>query len=146
MASACGWILLFRIMLSFLERWFLWFLPEETQILLVGFLELSIGCIRLGSIPSEDIRFVLCSAMLAFGGLCVAMQTGSVSQGLSLKVFFRGKMIQTLFSIILSILAIVIPFAFALIFAGILFFPFLTKKEVAIRNFPLYNRFRKLGR
>jgi len=129
MASVCGWILLFRITLSFLERWFLWLLPDEIQIIISGFLELSIGSIQLSSIPSEDMRFILCSGMLAFGGLCVAMQTASVTQGLSLRYYFQGKLMQTFFSIALSLLIIAHSSGWMLICAGILFFPLLSKKR-----------------
>jgi hypothetical protein len=38
--------------------------------------------------------------MLAFGGICVTMQTISVTAGLSLKQYFLGKAIQTAFSVI----------------------------------------------
>lgn len=104
MGSICGWILLFRILLEFAERWFLWRFSEGIQVLLSGFLELSIGCCQLRLIPSEPIRFVVCSAMLSMGGLCVAMQTASAAHGIPLGGYFRGKLLQTVFSILLALL------------------------------------------
>lgn len=102
MGIICGWILLFRIAMGFLERWFGWLLPEEILVILTGFLELSNGCCALERILSPDLRFVACAGMLSFGGLCVALQTASVTKGLSLKGYFRGKLLQTLFSVLLS--------------------------------------------
>jgi hypothetical protein len=39
---------------------------------------------------------------LAFGGVCVLLQTASVTEGLSLGCYIKGKLIQTLFSLWLS--------------------------------------------
>lgn len=100
--QVCGWILLFRGCIAFLDRWFLWMLPQEWQVLLIGLMELSNGCIFLSAVESTEIRFLICSAMLAFGGLCVTMQTISVTRGLSLKLYFPGKVLQTAFSVFLS--------------------------------------------
>ena len=47
MATVCGWVVLFRVLLAFLERWFLWMLPITLQVALCGFLELSNGCCSL---------------------------------------------------------------------------------------------------
>ncbi len=102
MGKVCGWVILFRVVIAFLSRWFLWALPLETQVLLIGCLELSNGCCELALISSENTRFVLCAGMLAFGGLCVTMQTASVTGGLSLRYYLRGKALQTLFSLVLS--------------------------------------------
>ena len=40
-ASVCGWVVLFRVLISFLQRWVLWLLPVPTQICLIGALELT---------------------------------------------------------------------------------------------------------
>jgi hypothetical protein len=40
MGYICGWIVLFRVLLSFLDRWFLWLLPAELQVCIYGLLEL----------------------------------------------------------------------------------------------------------
>jgi len=102
MGYICGWILLFRIILAFLQRWFMWLLPSEAQVAIFGFLELANGCLQLSQIDSVSLRFVLCSGMLAFGGICVMMQTASVISGLRLKPYVVGKLLQALFSICLS--------------------------------------------
>lgn len=102
MATVCGWVVVFRVLITFLGRWILWLLPVEMQVLLTGILELSNGCCELFSIPEIKIRFIICSGMLAFGGLCVTMQTISVANGLPLHGYFQGKLMQTVFSLLLS--------------------------------------------
>ena len=105
MASVCGWIVLFRTLLNILSRWILWLVPVSWQVLLTGLLEISNGCIGLSVVESHSIRFILSSVILCTGGLCVAMQTVSVSPSLNHKTYFIGKLIQTLFIIPLSQLA-----------------------------------------
>ena len=102
MAQVCGWIILFRVLLSFLQQWLFWCLPVPVQVALFGFLELSNGCSVLGYISSESLRFLFASGMLAFGGLCVTMQTASVTSGLSLRYYLLGKLYQTLISLFFS--------------------------------------------
>lgn len=98
----CGWVILFRVIIAFLNRWFLWFLPESARIALIGLLELSNGCCELPKIADIRVRFILCSEMLAAGGLCVTAQTASVTKGLSLRYYFLGKVIQILVSLMIS--------------------------------------------
>ena len=105
MATVCGWIILFRIILNILNRWILWLLPVTWQVMLTGILEISNGCLSLNIIEEPAIRFVLAATILSMGGLCVGMQTVSVSPSLNHKTFFIGKLIQTLFTIPLSQLA-----------------------------------------
>jgi hypothetical protein len=50
-------------------------------------------------IQQEGLRFLLCSLFLSFGGLCVTMQTISVTEGLSIRGYLQGKAIQTAFSL-----------------------------------------------
>ncbi len=118
MAAVCGWILLFRILIAFLQRWLLWLLPAEVQVTVIGLLELSNGCCVLDGVEALPLRFVLCSGILSFGGLCVFMQTQSLAQGLSMKAYLKGKLLQTAFSLLLSAAAMLHIFLPA---AGMLF-------------------------
>lgn len=102
MGVVCGWIILFRILIAFLDKWFLWLLPQTVRVALVGILELSNGCCELANVSNINSRFLLCSGMLAVGGLCVTAQTISVTQGLSLRSYCLGKLIQTFVSLLLS--------------------------------------------
>ncbi len=102
MASVCGWVVLFRVILAFCQRWFLWLLPRETEIFVCGLLELSNGCIELLKIPSQGLRFLLCSCFLSMGGLCVAMQTASAVRELGVGTYFPGKVLQASISLLLA--------------------------------------------
>lgn len=100
MASVCGWVVLFRVILGFLQRYVFFPLPKSIIILLSGLLELTNGCLLLSEIPSLTLRFLWAALMLNFGGICVMMQTSSVIEGLELKYYIRGKLLQTLFSLL----------------------------------------------
>ena len=104
MGYICGWIVLFRVLLTFFDRWFLWILPAELQVCIYGILELANGCLTLDAIPLPGLRFVIASGMLSFGGLCVAMQTASVTGELGIKNYLPGKIMQTTISVLLSII------------------------------------------
>lgn len=98
----CGWVVLFRVLFAFCSRWFLWLLPIEAQAAIYGLLELAGGCCSLNLVAEETLRFVICSGLLAFGGLCVVMQTASVTGSLGLGQYLPGKLIQTISSLWLS--------------------------------------------
>lgn len=102
MGYICGWVIFFRVLLAFLDRWVLWLLPISIRVVVYGFLELANGCCALDSVSSLGLRFVLSSGMLAFGGVCVLMQTSSVVGTLGLTDYLKGKGLQALFSLILS--------------------------------------------
>ena len=102
MALVCGWVILARMLIAFLDRWFLWLLSKPLAIALCGILELSNGCIRLTQVPDEGLRFLLACALLSAGGICVTMQTASVSTGIPMKFYFSGKLLQSCISILLS--------------------------------------------
>ena len=57
MGILCGWIILFRILIAYADRWFLWLLPEEIRSILIGLLELSNGIMELDRIANEPLRF-----------------------------------------------------------------------------------------
>lgn len=104
MSLICGWVIIFRIIICFCDKWFLWRLANNIQILVSGLLELSNGCISLCKIHSEATRFIYASGILAFGGLCVGMQTKSVTQELACGYYFPGKIIQTSLALLLSLI------------------------------------------
>ncbi len=103
MGSVCGWVILFRILICFVDRWFRWCIPYVVNILIAGLLELSNGCCALKDMDHIGARFVLCSTMLAFGGLCVSLQTISVSKAVDTGWYIPGKLLQALFSTLLAV-------------------------------------------
>lgn len=102
MSQVCAWIVLFRVILSFCNRWFLWLFPDEFRVVFYGILELSNGCIALYDLSNEGIKFILSACLLSFGGVCVAMQTVSVTKSLGVGYYFPGKFLQMLLSLMLS--------------------------------------------
>jgi hypothetical protein len=103
MASICGWVIVFRTLMSFLNSNFIFMLPQWLLVLASGFLELSNGCCELLKIPDVKLRFVLCGCMLSFGSICVLLQTNSVVNGLSLRYYVLGKLVQTVVSFVLCL-------------------------------------------
>lgn len=100
MALICGWVVLFRVVIVFLKRWLFFLLNMETQVVVTGLLELTNGCCALPLVENIGMRFTICSCLLAAGGLCVTMQTLSVTRGLSLRYYAAGKVLQTMFSLL----------------------------------------------
>ena len=102
MANICAWIILFRILIHFLCRWFLWALPNEITTMIIGILDLSNGAVMLQSAANDSIRLVLASFMLSFGGVCVYLQTSSVCADLSTRKYIPSKLYQGIISVILA--------------------------------------------
>lgn len=99
MASVCGWVVIFRVVLGFLE----WLpMDEYFQVMLSGFLELANGCLKLSGVERVTARFLVAAVMLNFGGICVLMQTASLIQGLDLRYYLFGKVLQTGFALLYS--------------------------------------------
>lgn len=103
MAGVCGWVVIFRVMLAFFQRWFLWMIPIEVHLWLRGLIELSNGCCSLMETTSLGLRMVIFSGCLGFGGLCVVMQTYSVCDGMDIEWYLPGKITQSAISILLTI-------------------------------------------
>lgn len=102
MATICGWVVIFRVLITFCEHWFLWLLPVWIQCLICGMLELTNGCCMLAQIGDMQTRFILCSVFLSFGGLCVTMQTYSVTEGIDASLYLPGKIKQAVVSALMA--------------------------------------------
>lgn len=102
MASICGWVISFRVVIEFCGRWFLWLFPDTVQICLIGILELTNGCALLSGLDLESTRFLYCALFLGLGGICVGMQTVSVTGTLGTGMYFPGKILQSCFSVLLA--------------------------------------------
>ncbi len=94
LGGVCGWVILFRILIALLAQWAFPYLSPSLHLLTTGVLELTNGCLSLSSLENEGIRFLHCSFFLAFGGLCVTMQTAFVSHPLGISLYFPGKLLQ----------------------------------------------------
>ncbi|MBE6925341.1 MAG: hypothetical protein E7461_00715 [Ruminococcaceae bacterium] len=104
MATVCGWVIMFRVMLGFISHWFLWLASPVLRSIIAGIFELSNGCLSLIQIENTSLRFLCASGFLSFGGICVSMQTASVTGGLSLRKYYIGKTLQTILSLLLGVI------------------------------------------
>lgn len=102
--TVCGWVVIFRVILTFLDQWLFWFLPVSVRPLISGTIELTNGCCELGSISHIGLRMIIAVVILSLGGLSVWMQTASVLSGLSIRIFIFGKLLQAVFSAVLMLL------------------------------------------
>ena len=108
--NVCAFVVFFqvftRLLLCALSASFRASLPCA---LLIGFFELTSGVMAL---PNTRAGFLACAALLAWGGLSVHCQTLGVLSASPLrgKFYLRGKAVQTLLSLILSLPAL--PFLF----------------------------------
>lgn len=102
MGNICAWVMLFRVILTFLKKWFFFLIPTEIGVWVTGLTELSNGIIDLYSISNDGLRFILCAGFLGFGGVCVGMQTISITSKLGTGLYFPGKIIQGCISILIA--------------------------------------------
>lgn len=102
MSIICAWVLIFRMIIDYIQNTFLSELPVTIQIIISGALELTNGCMQLSGISNFGQRFVLSSVFLSFGGICVIMQTFSVTRNIGCSSYMIGKIMQTLISFLLA--------------------------------------------
>ena len=126
-AKICGWVIIFRTYIAILQRWILWILPTKIITMIMGFLELTNGCISLSDYYDPAFCFCGVCAMLSFGGCCVAMQTVSIAGNLVDKTYLFSKLFQMFLSVPLSLVAAMFLFQqltnpFAILVAIICFF------------------------
>lgn len=102
LAFVCGWVILFRVLITFVDRWFLWYFSDTVRTGIHMVLELANGCMELDRIPNEGLQFMVCAAGLGFGGICVLMQTRAVTGPLGLGQYIPGKLLQSMLSLLLA--------------------------------------------
>lgn len=144
--SVSAWVVIFKIIQAYLEKWILYDSHSQIRFILCGILELSNGCVGLLNIQDERMRFILCSGFLAFGGICVVAQTFSVTEPLGIGLYLPGKLTQTAICLVLSsllcytfiglktVLSIIIPCILLIIIINLLI-----KKAVEIQSRIMYN-------
>ena len=88
MISVCAWIILGKVVLSFL--------PDG--IILSGLLEMTNGCLNLVRVCDGPFGFVLACVFCAFGGICVCLQVYSLCDEaeISGKGYLGCKLIQAI--------------------------------------------------
>ena len=144
MGRVCGWVILFQVILAFLRRWVLWYFDDAGIAAIGGFLELSGGCLLLKNVQPESLRFLIACVTLAFGGLCVTMQTISVLGKLPASSYLLGKMIQTMFCLLLAGAYLFRLWWMPLLLTGSIFL-LRRKKRVAFSGKPVYTKGKPVG-
>lgn len=152
MGCICFWIIAFRVIIRFLEGWVLFRLSPVAQICVKGILELTNGCLDAKSVSMESIRFILITTLIASGGLCVTLQTLSLTGDVRPHMYFSGKLLQTILSFIFSYIiqgivfeekAYISPFILAIIMITSIIFVLIVKKHKLTMEKPrriLYNQ------
>ncbi len=141
----CGWVVIFRVLIAFCKRWFLWMLPGWLQCLFCGVIELTNGCCSLAQIADPKMRFILYAMFLGFGGVCVTMQTYSVTEGADASLYLPGKILQAVISTLLAGAIIsreIRPYCICvlvILFTAIYFSRKKLQKRIAFRVLALYN-------
>ena len=103
MGLVCGWVIIFRLILTYLDRWILGLLPGYYSVIVAGLLELSNGCLALSGIENVLLRFVLAGIILSLGGICVWMQTQAVFPEIRLADYIAGRFLHCLICVTLSL-------------------------------------------
>ena len=133
LCTVCVWVTVFGIIRAYIEAWTGEWWQPTIKTVIFGALELVNGCCSLKGIDDVRIRFIVCSGLLGFGGLCVMMQTVSVVHGLSVKYYLCGKLLQTVFSVSISA-ALVFRKRYLIVFPLIPVFIFLLRNKNIGRN------------
>lgn len=143
LVSVCAWVTLAGVTAGFLRRWLAPLLPEPCDVVLSGIMELTTGVFALEQIGSAELRFVLCSVFVCFGGISVLLQISGFASGAGLPMSdcVIQKTIQGLLGAILS--AGVVSFGPVFLLLGLLL-P-VAKIAVEIPGMMVYNGPRKEG-
>lgn len=103
MALVCAWVIIMKICTDFIFRILPGSLSKTTETILLGFLEITGGCCTLIGESQIGKAFLLFNAFTAFGGICVLLQTRSVTEGkVDFRCYWVGKTTQTAFSLLIS--------------------------------------------
>lgn len=104
MATVCAWIMLCCVGTGFLQKWLFPFLTPYVRILCTGLLELTAGCMAMGTITDESLRLIFCCGFVCFGGISVLLQIHAVAaaQHLSMAQCIRQKLLQAFFGVCLA--------------------------------------------
>lgn len=101
-AGICGWIIVFKIMLGYLDKGIAGIIDGLPKTLLWGIGELTNGLMALHTVNSEPIRFVVSGFFLSFGGLCVLQQTRSVAPQLPIMQYVISRILHSGISCVLA--------------------------------------------
>ena len=108
MLNVCGLIILSRVIISYIVKYLSKYISTQLWTIIAGTMELTNGILLLNNFQNEYTIFIIAAGMLSFGGLCVFMQTITISAPNTGKYYFIGKLIQTSISILLAAMFIIV--------------------------------------
>ena len=105
MASVCAWVILAGVAAGFLQRWVFPLLGAPLGTLLTGLLELTNGVFSLSGTDLQ-LRFLLCTVFVCFGGVSVLLQIGGLAApaGLAMGQCAAQKAIHAILGAALAVL------------------------------------------
>ena len=98
----CGWVFLFRTVLSVTSNSVFANISTGISVVVSGLLELTNGCYALFDVTSEPFCFIVSTTLIGFGGLCVTMQTRSIAGGIGIRPYVVGKLLHASTSFLIS--------------------------------------------
>lgn len=101
-ASICGWIIVFSVILAYLSKSFLQRLDPITVTIIRGTTELTNGLLTLSTIRSASTQYIISAILLSIGGICVLMQTKSVAPKLNVRYYIYARLLHGVISATLA--------------------------------------------
>ncbi len=115
MATVCGCIIFFFLVLSCLDTWCFGYLPASLSCLLTGLVEMTTGTAKIATLSFKNLALV--GFFLGWGGLCIHMQVHALGK-LPMAIYYRQKLLHGLYGAILTPLLVAGPtWGIALFFA-----------------------------
>lgn len=102
MGNICAWILIFKMVISFLNKYASHFIDQTLLEFIYGAMEITNGILSMNPQQVPGYKFIYISVFLAWGGLCVAAQTMTVTKKLGVGYYFPGKILQSAISFTLA--------------------------------------------
>ena len=104
-STICTWIILFKILLGYLDKVIIQTHYSLPKTLLWGSLEVTNGLMALKTLNTESLQFVISSFFLSFGGICVLLQTRAVAPDLPMKQYILSRLLHSGVSCLLASLS-----------------------------------------
>lgn len=116
MSGVCGIIIIFRTFINVVNKHLSSLILTEIWVPFVGILELTNGVSMLSHLTNREYMFILAAGMISFGGICVAIQTITISAPDTGKHYIICKACQGIIAILLSYVYIKTGVLFVLLY------------------------------
>lgn len=94
-AIICGWVIVFKVMIQYLEVNLLVGLNGVKKATVFGMLEITNGIACLGGVRSPSVRYILSGILLSIGGACVLLQTHSAAPDLPMTKYIITRLLHS---------------------------------------------------